>query len=349
MVKADIFQKNPMEEWVKQKVGDTGEGRLSREKLEQYQLDRINETIRHGIENSPYYRETLKNWEKGRLFSLSQLQELPFLDEKILRDRGEDLSCIPAREIKRIVTLQTSGSTGAPKRIWFTEEDQELTTDFFHHGMQNIINRQDRAVVFMPFETEGTVGDLLMEGIRRLGADVWGFGFLSDPERFPEAAELLEREKITAAIGTPKQMNRLAELFPSQGKTMEKILLSAEYVAPEVKRTIEESWACRVFEHYGMTEMGLGGAVSCSCREGYHIRENDLFLEIINPDSGLPAADGQWGEIVFTTLTRRGMPLIRYRTGDRSRILAEPCGCGSYLKRLDRVSDRGIPKNYENW
>ena len=148
MVETNIFRQNPMEEWVKQKVGDTGEGRLSREKLEQVQLDRINETIRHGIENSPYYRETLKNWEKGRLFSLSQLQELPFLDEKILRDRGEDLSCIPAREIKRIVTLQTSGSTGAPKRIWFTEEDQELTTDFFHHGMQNIINRQDRAVVF---------------------------------------------------------------------------------------------------------------------------------------------------------------------------------------------------------
>lgn len=349
MVATNIFRQNPMEEWIKQKIGDAGEGRLSRESLERYHLERLNETIRHGIKNSPYYGEALKNWEKSPLTSLEQLQEFPFLDEKILRDRGEDLICIPAREIKRIVTLQTSGSNGTPKRIWFTEEDQELTTDFFHHGMQNIITRQDRAVVFMPFETEGSVGDLLMEGIRRLGAAVWGFGLLSDQEKFPEAAALLEQKKITAAIGTPKQMHRLAELYRSQGRTMEKVLLSAEYVAPEAKRSIEESWDCRVFEHYGMTEMGLGGAVSCACREGYHIRENDLFIEIINSDTGLAVVDGQWGEVVFTTLTRRGMPLIRYRTGDRSRILGEPCQCGSCLKRLDRVSDRGIPKNYENW
>ena len=349
MVEKDILRQNPMEEWIKQRIGDAGKGRLSRERLDRYQLEQLNETIRHGIENSPYYRETLKNRVKEPIASVKQFQNLPFLDEQILRERGEDLICIPAREIKRIVTLQTSGSTGAPKRIWFTEEDQELTTDFFHHGMQNIITRQDRVVVFMPFETEGSVGDLLMEGIRRLGAAVWGFGFLSDQEKFPDAAALLEEERITAAVGTPKQMNRLAEFFPRQGRTMEKVLLSAEYVSPEVKSTIEESWFCRVFEHYGMTEMGLGGAVSCSCREGYHVRENDLFVEIIDSDTGLPVPDGQLGEVVFTTLTRRGMPLIRYRTGDRSRILAGPCGCGSCLRRLDRVSDRGIPKNYENW
>jgi phenylacetate-coenzyme A ligase PaaK-like adenylate-forming protein len=75
-------------------------------------------------------------------------------------------------------------------------------------------------------------------------------------------------------------------------------------------------------------------------RSGYHLREADLLFEIIDPVSGLPIPDGEWGEVVFTTLTRRGMPLIRYRTGDRSRFLTDPCPCGTVLRRLDRVSGR---------
>jgi phenylacetate-coenzyme A ligase PaaK-like adenylate-forming protein len=84
----------------------------------------------------------------------------------------------------------------------------------------------------------------------------------------------------------------------------------------------------------------LGGAVECSARSGYHLREADLFFEIIHPDTGEPVRDGEYGEIVFSTLTRRGMPLIRYRTGDRSRFLTEPCPCGSVLKRMERIAGR---------
>jgi phenylacetate-coenzyme A ligase PaaK-like adenylate-forming protein len=89
-----------------------------------------------------------------------------------------------------------------------------------------------------------------------------------------------------------------------------------------------------------MTEMGLGGAVECNARSGYHMREADLLFEIVDPDTDMPAGCGEYGEIVFSTLTRRGMPLIRYRTGDRSRFLPEPCPCGSVLGRLERISGR---------
>jgi phenylacetate-coenzyme A ligase PaaK-like adenylate-forming protein len=83
--------------------------------------------------------------------------------------------------------------------------------------------------------------------------------------------------------------------------------------------------------------MGLGGGVECDAHEGYHLREADLFFEIVDPGTGLPVSLGQTGEIVFTTLTRMAMPLIRYRTGDLARFLADPCPCGTLLPRLGKV------------
>jgi acyl-coenzyme A synthetase/AMP-(fatty) acid ligase len=95
-----------------------------------------------------------------------------------------------------------------------------------------------------------------------------------------------------------------------------------------------------VFEHYGMTEMGLGGGVDCEAHAGYHLREADLYVEIVDPLTGEPLPEGVRGEVVFTTLTRRGMPLVRYRTGDLSRFLPGPCPCGTVLRRLERVRGR---------
>jgi phenylacetate-coenzyme A ligase PaaK-like adenylate-forming protein len=95
-----------------------------------------------------------------------------------------------------------------------------------------------------------------------------------------------------------------------------------------------------------MTEMGLGGAMACEERVGYHPREADLIFEIIDPQTGGPLPEGEVGEVVFTTLTRAAMPLIRYRTGDLSRWIPGNCPCGSVLKRLDRIADRKLVKGY---
>jgi len=89
-----------------------------------------------------------------------------------------------------------------------------------------------------------------------------------------------------------------------------------------------------------MTEMGLGGGVSCEAQVGYHLREADLYFEIIDPLSGAPLPDGQPGEVVFTTLTRQGMPLLRYRTSDISRFLPAPCPCGTLLKSMAWIAGR---------
>jgi phenylacetate-coenzyme A ligase PaaK-like adenylate-forming protein len=89
-----------------------------------------------------------------------------------------------------------------------------------------------------------------------------------------------------------------------------------------------------------MTEMGLGGGVECQALDGYHLREADLYFEIVDPLTGLPVDEGKPGEVVFSTLTRRGMPLLRYRTGDVSRFIPHPCCCGTVLKRMERIAGR---------
>jgi phenylacetate-coenzyme A ligase PaaK-like adenylate-forming protein len=127
---------------------------------------------------------------------------------------------------------------------------------------------------------------------------------------------------------------------------MRTVLLTAEYVSDEALAYVKDAWQCEAFEHYGMTEMGLGGAMSCAAHIGYHPREADMIFEIIDPDSGEPLPEGEPGEVVFTTLTRTAMPLIRYRTGDISRWIPGACPCGSVLKRLDRVRDRRVVKGY---
>jgi phenylacetate-coenzyme A ligase PaaK-like adenylate-forming protein len=118
------------------------------------------------------------------------------------------------------------------------------------------------------------------------------------------------------------------------------VLLSTDRAPHAAVRAIEQAWDCTVYDHYGTTEMGLGGGVDCRARSGYHLREADLFFEIVHPGTGQPVAEGESGEVVFTTLTRAAMPLIRYRTGDVSRFIPGTCSCGTVLRRMAHVDER---------
>jgi phenylacetate-coenzyme A ligase PaaK-like adenylate-forming protein len=113
-----------------------------------------------------------------------------------------------------------------------------------------------------------------------------------------------------------------------------------DHVPQAIVQAVEAAWGCVVYNHYGMTEMGLGGGVECQARRGYHLREADLYVEIIDPRNGRTIPEGARGEVVFTTLTRQGMPLIRYRTGDISRFIAGNCPCGTVLRTLEKVRSR---------
>jgi phenylacetate-CoA ligase len=309
---------------------------LNRNELESYQLEKLNETIKFAGTESIFYGTYLHG---VTLNTLNDLHALPFTYPK---DCDEEMLCVPQRDISRIVTLDTSGTTGQSKRIFFTEADQKLTIDYFHYGMQHIIGSEDCLFVGMPCQRPGSIGDLLRIAVEDFGAKVVPFGLVISDEELASAVRILTTQEVTSLVGLPKQMALLAENTP--GFQCKSVLLSADYVSDEVVELIKGLWKCEVFEHYGMTEMGLGCAVSCESHEGYHVREADLLIEIIDPETGKCLPDGMWGEIVFTTLTRKGMPFIRYRTGDISRWIPEPCPCGSQLKRLDKVQDRKMKK-----
>ena len=326
-----------MDIWTARKLGVNT---LTRDAIENYQLEKIKETINWAAKNSPFYGElyrgvTVETWEDFR--------RLPFTSPADVYERGMDMVCVAQSQISRIVTMDTSGTTGRPKRIYFTEEDQELTTDFFHNGMQLMVDSSDTVMILMPCRRPGSIGDLLKKGLERFHVRVIPYG-LPDGSDDNLILAMMEQEQVTCAVALPTQLAALAEKAGGRRIPMGTVLLSAEYVSPESRRIIEKAWGCRIFEHYGMTEMGMGCAVSCPQLCGCHIRESDLYLEIIDPVTGQVVPDGEEGEVVFTTLTRKGMPFIRYRTGDWSSFLTQPCGCGSVLKRISRVGDRGVRK-----
>jgi phenylacetate-coenzyme A ligase PaaK-like adenylate-forming protein len=155
--------------------------------------------------------------------------------------------------------------------------------------------------------------------------------------------ERIRSERIASLVGLPVQVLGLAR-HPAgttvRPGTLKSVLLSADHVPESLARGIQGIWEVPVFHHYGMTETGLGGGVECRARSGYHLREADLYYEIVDPETGKPLETGRTGEVVVTTLTRRGMPLVRYRTGDLACFTTAPCPCGTHLRRMGRVSGR---------
>jgi len=330
--------------WTAEKIGSK---MLSRQQIESYQWEKIKETYKMAVTKSPYYAELYKDC---KLESMEDFKKLPFVTPDDVCEHGLDMLCVPQSEISRIVTMDTSGTTGKPKRIYFTPDDQELTIDFFHYGMKLIVDETDVFMILMPCQRPGSIGTLLKDALERSGVRVVMYG-LPDGNDTDKILSIMEREGVTSCVALATQLSAIAEKsmeYSTSGKPLDipisKVLLSAEYVSEESRRTISGAWDCSIFEHYGMTEMGLGCAVSCQELEGCHIRETDLYIEIIDPETGEVLPDGEEGEIVFTTLSRKGMPFIRYRTGDWSSFIKEPCRCESILKRLTRVGDRGLKK-----
>ncbi len=330
-----LMKRTPLDRWILQKIG-ASQPTLSREELESWQLRMLNETLSQVRAKSAFYRKHFAGLPQ-QLKNLADLAYFPFTTADDLRRNPLQFVCVSQDAIQRVVTLQTSGTTGDPKRVYFTKEDQALTIDFFGVGMSTLVDAGERVMICLPVEKPGSVGDLLRIGLQTIGAVPIPYGPVKDAQ---DALETIQSQGVDSIVGSPTQLLGLARRWHKAWRAPRTVLLSTDYVPDAIKRVLEDVWGCEVYNHYGTTEMGLGGGVECAAHQSYHLREADLYFEIIDPVTGKVLPDGQYGEVVLSTLTRLGMPLIRYRMGDRSRFVPEQCPCGSSLRLMETVNGR---------
>ena len=326
----------PYDTWMAHRLGLE---KLTRADLEAHQLERLNRTLVRAKNLSPFYSRHLANITLFPLQSLEEVADLPFTTPQDVRERGLSMLCVGQGEISRVVTLSTSGTTGEPKQLQFTGDDQDLTLGIFQSSMEQVARPGEACFVLLPCATPGGVGDLLCKAIGRLGALPIAHGAISN---LKETALRMAKEASCTLVGIPAQVLALARYCEARGIDVHvrSALLCTDYVSRAIACALKDIWNCPVFEYYGMTEACYAGGMECAAHDGCHMHETDLLVEIVDPKSGRVLPDGSEGEVVITSLLRRGMPLIRYRTGDISRILPTPCPCGSVLRRLEKIRRR---------
>ena len=302
---------------------------LTREGLDELQLRRLNEMLGRLKARGGFYRDYPE-----KLDTLADLRKLPFTT-------AADLAAHPGRflitsqsEVSRVISGATSGTTGEAKRVFYTETDTEHTVGFFAAGISEMLAEGESCFIAFPFTGPFGLGDLIAQAVERLGGIPIKAGF---GQTWGEMLELVRQTQPNTYIGFPVTLLSLLRLY-GEGFPVKRALVSGDACPKGVMEELKTVLGNKLYPHYGSRECGLGGAVTCQAFEGMHLRENHIIPEIID-ENGQVLPDGEYGELVITTIGADAMPLIRYRTGDYTRILP-PCPCGGVTKRLDAVSRR---------
>ena len=302
---------------------------VTRPAIEALQLRKLNELLAREKARGGFYRDLPE-----RLESLEELCKLPFTTEEELAQNAPGLLLCSQSAVTRVLSDATSGTTGAAKRVFYTEGDCERTVQLFMAGLGELIFPGSVTLIGFPFSGPFGLGELIAEAVARLGARPMKLGFgLS----YGELSAVLKSERPDTFVGMPAQLLSLLRVC-GRG-SLRRALVSGDACPAAVIRGCEAILGSRLFPHYGSREMALGGAICCPAHEGMHLRENHVIAEIVGED-GSPLTPGDWGELVITTIGMEAMPLIRYRTGDVTRVIPGRCPCGSEVLRLDTVRRR---------
>ena len=269
------------------------------------------------------------------------IRRLPFTSKDDLRAQYPDrLCCVPRADLVRMHC--SSGTTGSPVAICYTRKDVEAWADLMARSMFAAgIRRED---TFQNMSGYGlfTGGLGIHYGAERLGCMTIPAGGGQTPRPIKQMNEL----GGTAVHILPSYALHVARQIEEEGEDPRALplriaLVGAEPYTEETRRRIESMLDLRVYNSFGMSEMnGPGVGIECEAQSGLHIWEDAYILEIIDPETGRTLPDGEVGELVMTTLTREGMPLLRYRTHDLTRIIPGDCACGRRHRRIDRILGR---------
>ena len=300
---------------------------LTREGLEGLQLKKLNEMLSRLAQQSRFYVNL-----PTHLNSLQELQTLPFTTAADLSEHPGKFLLTSQSEVSRVISGATSGTTGPAKRVFYTDMDTEHTVGFFAAGISEMLGAGEKCLIAFPFTGPFGLGDLIAKAVERLGAIPVKAGF---GQTWEELIALVRETRPETYIGFPVPLLSLARFYGGD-LPIKRALVSGDACPAGVLAELEKALGSKLYPHYGSRECGLGGAVTCPAFQGMHLRENHVIPEIID-DTGNVLPDGEYGELVITTIGADAMPLIRYRTGDYTRILPQ-CPCGGVTRRIDTVS-----------
>ena len=319
---------------------------LSREEIEKIQLERLQETVNRVYEKVPAYK--VKMDEKGikpcDIKSLKDLAKLPFVTKQDMRDNYPfGLFAVPKNQLVRIHA--SSGTTGKPTVVGYTENDLKVWTECVSRiaCMGGAMPDDVAQICFGYGMFTGALG--LHYGLENIGATI----VPSSTGNSEKQIMYMKDFGTTLLVATPSYALRLAEVAREMGvdpKTDLNVkigLVGSELLTDAMREEMHKAWGddMLVTSNYGMSElMGPGVSGECEYLDGMHINEDFFIPEIINPETGEVLPAGEKGELVITCIKKEGIPLIRYRTKDITRLIYEPCKCGRTFCRMENLSGR---------
>ncbi len=313
--------------------------------LHGYQDRLLRRQVAYAATRSPFYRRKFAEagFDPRVVRSAADLPKLGFFTHPTDL-QADPFAFLAAAKRDILYAMASSGTTGEPKIVFFTVQDWEIAVRTVANGFALMgVTRDDVAQILFCFGTPAWMtGNLVQSGLERLGVFVLPVG---NAQPIHRQIETMRRFGTTMLLGTPTYLHRLtdegAALADLRSLGVRLIRLGAEPFSEELRRHLADAWGAEVVDSYGMMELGSAGAAECRALSGLHLSPY-LLVEAVHPQTGAPVPRGELGELVFTTLVRRGSPLLRYRSGDLGRLLPdEPCPCGELpTDRISRIVGR---------
>lgn len=316
---------------------------MSREEMHNLQSSRLNSMVSRVYHNVPFYRTKMQQQgiEPGDIKSIDDLVKLPFTTKQDLRDNYPfGLFAVPKSEVVRFHA--STGTTGKPTVVAYTRKDIETFSEVVARALA-CTGATKEDIVQVAYGYGLFTGGLgLHYGAEKLGAAVVPISGGNTAKQI----QLLQDFGSTVLACTPSYAAHLAEVLEEEGIDPKELplrigIFGAEPWTLAMRDKIEQGLQITAYDIYGLSEIiGPGVSVSCEHQDGLHIAEDHFVPEIINPDTLLPMPYGETGELVFTTISKEAMPLIRYRTRDLSSLNYEPCACGRTSVRMAKIFGR---------
>ena len=308
--------------------------------ISEKQLAQVNDRIKALLKADSFYGKKLREAGITEVRTAEEFLRLPFSEKNDLREAYPlGLMTAPEEEIVRIHS--SSGTTGTPVIIPYTQKDVDDWATMFARCYEVAgITKKDR-IHITPGYGLWTAGIGFQLGCEKLGAMAIPMG----PGNTEKQLEMMQSLGSTVLCSTSSYALLLTEEIEKRGIKdqikLKKGVIGSERWSDKMRTRIAEGLGIELYDIYGLTEIyGPGIGINCEHNTGMHIWEDQYIVEVIDHDTGKPVPDGEFGEIVITTLVKEGAPLIRYRTHDLCRIIPGECPCGRHYPRIDVIQGR---------